>query len=184
MVEATCLCAPVRICSLSVEHAINSNSPLHPTHTHFLAHTLKSCTAEPKRLTVRGSSCMHQCSSTMQNLQSFMLDWLEGTMGTMLPPFVNHADGEQKYTMIEAKIDTLLRTNVWNNRTKRLHPLATDLFIQIMIKIDVVINPTSSLGCDFNELHCLTHADFQQKNNLPTELEWQPSPLACCRGLC
>lgn len=43
---------------------------------------------------------------------------------------------------------------------RRLCPLAvSDLFIQIMIKIDVVINPSSSLGCDSNELSCFAHAE-------------------------
>lgn len=45
------------------------------------------------------------------------------------------------------------------------------LFIQIMIKIDVVINPSSTLGRDANELRCLTHADWQQKTYLQIELE-------------
>lgn len=61
---------------------------------------------------------MHQCSPMMQNLQSFMWYWLEGTMGAVLPSqktsaaFANQAEEEQtKWTMIEAEIDTLLQSN-------------------------------------------------------------------------
>lgn len=61
---------------------------------------------------------MHQCSPMMQNLQSFMWDWLEGTTGALLPSqrasaaCANQAEGEQiKRTMIEAEIDSLLQSH-------------------------------------------------------------------------
>lgn len=57
---------------------------------------------------------MHQCSPMMQNQQSFMWDWLQGTTGALLPSqrtsaaCANQAEEEQiKRTMIEAEIDSL-----------------------------------------------------------------------------
>lgn len=76
-------CAPVKACIFNVQYPINSITHYVSLHTHTHPYTLSAApqrnwALEPKGLTVRGGSYMHQCNLMVQNLHFFMWAWLGG----------------------------------------------------------------------------------------------------------